>query len=901
MAPAGASANDPMATAFQNLLLGMFGQIQQAAAAAGLDLNQPRVGANVNAGGTAMTASAGTVAGGNNASTGGTATTATATGGAAAAGTGTGNATGAARTGGNAAVASLSILPPGTNPAQGASGGTATSGAMTTTGGQGAAGTAGANTNGGQPAANQTAPGETAAQEGTLAHVAGVFGDKMDKANVLAALKAANKMHDAAYGPRTNQVKHQTLACAFISQRAEDTTLRLVHSVGEYWAPLGVKEAASGKLYAFVGDRTRGGNPPMISFDGNWLGRKNVRFGTPEAIDQFYAIDGNAQKLLAYNATLPETAVPQLPMIPLAWVGYVLKKRPTAYQLGEFVKQEIAGWTQDEKDTADYLVDWCKGACYQCYQRPAVKKETSPVSIVPTLQDLKSEHMLDWEDKHLHRMLRGGGAVTERQRAAVAQVPAPIVVQVQQPEPTPMHELDAAFLRGTAAQKRNTETVVETGTKFNDRQMARLQGVCCLPPNMRHLVPKLWTQLQTAKDWEDARSILRKHFDDLPEEMLDIFFHKENVEDLRHLRLSHASVPDAAHCHKGITPLAVALLSVDSQLDIERADEVQKEATVRTQKDVETSRRRPPPCPTTYDGLMHLLAQYSIFVRELFTTHNTHGKEVRHIRQGLMNLYRRCKGRLAREDIAHIVWAITADACQFFSTVCDRQDIEDENFLVSGLATIRSQILANQQISVRDTPHSWLVAARQSGASMGGGTSGGTGTARTVTFDAGPGGAALEPETGRPGGSDDKKHTGTGLRKQGGGGAADNVYNSDMHPAIAKMMQGFHERRMTLSLNRLNRAAGVRGITYLPKMGKWKACYRWLLGICGKDGKCHFGHEHLAAKDVTDDFATKLVDRLHDGVSQLTEQHDMQHGASPPETKRRKGAEAGNAGSDATP
>lgn len=64
---------------------------------------------------------------------------------------------------------------------------------------------------------------------------------------------------------------------------------------------------------------------------------------------------------------------------------------------------------------------------------------------------------------------------------------------------------------------------------------------------------------------------------------------------------------------------------------------------------------------------------------------------------------------------------------------------------------------------------------------------------------------------------------------------------------------------MTLSLNKLNKAAGVRGITYLPKLGKRKACYRWLLGICGKNGKCPFGHEHVPLKDVSEDFAGKLV------------------------------------------
>lgn len=94
-------------------------------------------------------------------------------------------------------------------------------------------------------------------------------------------------------------------------------------------------------------------------------------------------------------------------------------------------------------------------------------KNILPVSVVPKLQDLKSKNMMDWEDRHLHRMLRGRGAASRQQVEAAAQVPGPIV-QVQPPEPTPMHELDAAFLCGTAAQKRSPETTVETGSKYNE-------------------------------------------------------------------------------------------------------------------------------------------------------------------------------------------------------------------------------------------------------------------------------------------------------------------------------------------------------------------------------------------------------------------------------------------------
>lgn len=94
------------------------------------------------------------------------------------------------------------------------------------------------------------------------------------------------------------------------------------------------------------------------------------------------------------------------------------------------------------------------------------------------------------------------------------------------------------------------------------------------------------------------------------------------------------------------------------------------------------------------------------------------------------------------------------------------------------------------------------------------------------------------------------------------------------------MMQGFHKQQMMLSLNRLNKAAGVRGITFLPKLGRRWACYRWLLWICGRDGKCPFGHKHITAKEVMDEFAGKLVNQLNDGVAKLVEQHGAQEASS---------------------
>ena len=79
------------------------------------------------------------------------------------------------------------------------------------------------------------------------------------------------------------------------------------------------------------------------------------------------------------------------------------------------------------------------------------------------------------------------------------------------PQPT-LNELELAFHKGADSQKRVTETIVPSGTRYTDAQLVHLMAFCGLDSSQRHKLPKIWTNLQGTKGWHDAAAELNKWF-----------------------------------------------------------------------------------------------------------------------------------------------------------------------------------------------------------------------------------------------------------------------------------------------------------------------------------------------------------------------------------------------------
>ena len=130
------------------------------------------------------------------------------------------------------------------------------------------------------------------------------------------------------------------------------------------------------------------------------------------------------------------------------------------------------------------------------------------------------------------------------------------------PQPT-LNQIDMAFHQGAEAQKRASETVVPSGTKYTDKQLVHLMAFCGIDSTERNKLPKIWSNLQTAKDWYDTGTELTKWFQ-LHQNLRDIpiQFHKELVDDIRNLMFSLGPSPLEENAHRGITVLAFVLMFV---------------------------------------------------------------------------------------------------------------------------------------------------------------------------------------------------------------------------------------------------------------------------------------------------------------------------------------------------
>ena len=316
--------------------------------------------------------------------------------------------------------------------------------------------------------------------------------------------------------------------------------------------------------------------------------------------------------------------VPKLMYLPVKWVEWFSKGKITPYEALVWVEKETAAWTDREQLTVALMKSWLTASCFKGTER--AKRAINAISL--KYIDFVSEHADEWIEGRFKQCFK---------ISTDTRTPAPVE---QNREKETQHQnmgweqMAQAFLAGTGAQKRATETVVQSGTKFNDEQMARLQGWCNLKRTERHQIPEIWVKLQKCRNTADARAALIKHFDNLPE-VVDIHFTTTLVKTLLDLDLSPASVPVYNTSHLGITPLAIPILSVLEQWQAAEEEEDLGKATNTTVADVRRIKKGPPPRPTTLQDLLDLLNQYVVFLRELFTRKCEHYKKVVYLRDVL--------------------------------------------------------------------------------------------------------------------------------------------------------------------------------------------------------------------------------------------------------------------------
>ena len=431
-----------------------------------------------------------------------------------------------------------------------------------------------------------------------------------------------------------------------------------------------------------------------------------------------------------------------------------------------------------------------------------------------------------------------------------------------------------AFMEGANAHKKSTESIVASSTgKFSESQLARLQGWCGLAAGHRHLLPPIWDKMQAAKDKDDAKAVVVKEFERMNtklEEPLNIYFSDRLIDDLRKLRLSPSKDPDYASSHLGVSILAVMPISARKQVLLDEDSKEKESATLLTVADVKASKSGPPQTPTSYDAGMRVLRQYKFFLSTFFGTECGHLKEVVLIYLSSRSLQNRLCETMGQKDWANLCWAIIVDARNFFGTYTDVDDLKIGALPVSNLATTRSLIQAHTEVRILDTPSQWLPKlSTPKLPGIGGG--GGTPWSRAEELGATPGRGKRKVPSDN--GANGKNVIDLTTR---------DVVNNDMHPFIAALMKPAQDRSIPLSVAKICKACGLNGIGFIKKVPRRNACYQWMLGQC--KATCPSGHEHLAAVDIPDNYATALCEQLSSGIKKLVDNKEVPE----PDSKKPK-------------
>ena len=680
------------------------------------------------------------------------------------------------------------------------------------------------------------------------------------KKSILQAFQTWNgwiKTYETDHRELTYHIMAQHEFVALLAIHGADNRLRLIHSLGKYCSP-NPNDRLGDKFIAFRGDKVRSKCPTPMVFNPIWLATREHYACLPESVT---AHDDTNNIIVPLTTTLKanKATTPRVVAIPLQWAPCVLQRQPSVKEFFNYVTEALNETDEETLNAAEYLLQWFKCALLS-EGTTGVAKTKSGLSIDASDIDHTTEHFEEWEARHLNFHFN-----TKDSTTATSQPPTtgPIVVNLP---PTKMNELDAAYLRGVDTAKRLHDTSVPTGTKYNERQLARIMGFCGLKSADRHDLPTLWTDLQKAKDWRDAMTVMSNCFRDLPlDAEFDVFWHKENVQDVWRLNLAHSQPCRAETAHRGITPLAFSSLENYEQGRLLAQNKAEDIATHTTVADVKASKRKCPLPPTTSDGALRLLKQYVLIGQRFFTTNNSHFQEVDYIRQGLLALRQRNSNYLSPAFIADLIWEISVDACAYFSTYAEVTDVTTgTNYPVSRLTGIRSLITSNQRLTTMDTPPSWLPKKKPTKPSPWLGASSdqepGKGDGGNLL-----GGRFQPPPGGR-------------IKRKVNEGEGSTLQNKDMHPVLYRVMKRLYDRKLTVVMRQILKAAGIKNISELPAHpAGLKICFRWILGCCGTGGDtCSFMADnlHIGSKDIPDAYAGELARLLQPGVDKIIKEYD---------------------------
>jgi hypothetical protein len=605
-----------------------------------------------------------------------------------------------------------------------------------------------------------------------------------------------------------------------------------------------------------------------------------------------------------------ELHAPRLLSIPL-WLLDRIRQEGRAlmpYEILRMVVQHI-----DEVDTQAYADAWSTVAawCILASQGNASGESLMAFSI-EAITEVEDDYLGRWLEQRLDTTM--GPCKQEAVPAVATQREGPTGLMSQATFAADIGKGVALGLRAlggplTTGHVQGPTKEGDEKTRYTDDDIAAIMGFSHVQRGDQ--VQPIWTTFNNAKQKNldvFRRQILSRMTDWAYDRRIQIdtgvFLDVDLVKAIVDLKFNPGE--GVAHLNSAAKGLSILACRARTTGEIERLKE-REEALTATEKTrqldeflrLQKDQRRAP--ADNFLELKNNIATFMGLVWVLFGSHCDYYKGLRHV-YGTMDLrdVMAIKSHFTAEHCRRITWAIIDDGRSYFDNVKTTLDfgpgasiVFPQSFLLDIIRNVRYGILVERA----NFPNEWLSQRKpnpleqgqQSSRTQGSGNPGNRGNDRQPqrspgrSYDHQYGGGQYGGGQQQYGG---QGYQGTGAQGGGYGGGyfRNNPYqprdswnanwNDERHPKIKTMMAAYLDRTNgRVHLAEILGAAGKKQ-TDLPTLpqyvhpnGRPFMCWTNVLGRCTyRDCRFHQQGGHPNPKDITDEFADKVIDTLNKGV-----------------------------------
>jgi hypothetical protein len=437
-----------------------------------------------------------------------------------------------------------------------------------------------------------------------------------------------------------------------------------------------------------------------------------------------------------------------------------------------------------------------------------------------------------------------------------------------------------------ATHQHDPATMYDTGGReYDEFQLATLKGFTH-SHNISD-IPQIWPLFQYTKHMDAHRENIKRRMttwarNAKPDQVnIDrgLYFPNTVMKDILALRFNPGGpTAEAATAHHGLSILICRPLTAEGKAVLRRKEQLEATSKRKTFAEAALDEVAPEPtiypddfnelhlCIGTYCALLHtLFGERCVFYKHCYKLWMTMQSEIVYDHRYLFT------ATFCRQ----ILWAIIEYGRAYFSQRLSLDDFigvhpDDISYPRSNLIELEPFIRTQTQLVRASFPANWNII-------KGPAATGTTGSGLPSVIGGQQGSASVV--SGVSAGSSATQRTNTTATQR----ATLVLRQNNIHPTIKTAVDPYFKKVQALKLTQLLNHANITidDLPSLPGHEQSQLCYNFILGHCTMRN-CPRADAHVNATEVTDEFATELIQKLRPGMTEF-----MTNGA-PRKAKRRR-------------